>query len=173
MKLPKKKKEKNVTLTDKPNIKVSENNCYKAINGKYFTDEYAYVEWKRENLYRERIIDNLAEVLGYEEGMKLPSFLFKKIKELDGYYYEAIYLCLMDKIKDIRWALGNKNFKSEPSRISYVMAIISNNVLPYHKAVEIKIKREKSERKNIIEEENLIIENKKQNTKDISKWLEE
>ena len=105
--------------------------------------------------------------------MKIPGILFRKLKELDGYNNEALYLCIMDKSEVIKWAIDNKEFKDEVGRICYIMAIINNNIYPFHKAVVKKIKARKLEAEDEETEEDIVIENKVQKTRDVSKWLED
>ena len=145
---------------------------FRAPNKKYFSSEDAYNKWQSNNEYRNKCIDKMFEIMGYKEKMVLPTYFFKKLEELRGVGYEAVYNTMISQANVIGWALKNKNFGGETAKVMYIMAIINNNVMDEYK----KIVRQKREQKTqdfqfFIDE--YPIENKAQPATNISRWLED
>ena len=112
---------------------------------KYFTCEERANKWKIDQTFRPLCIDALIEALGYKKGEKIPSFLFKKLKEYEvaSIGYEVLLATIKDERKNIQWAINNKEFKNEIGKISYIFAILSNHWKDSKKKMKIKEKRSK------------------------------
>lgn len=138
---------------------------------KYYTSKNAYEEWKNNQEYRQKCIDYMYEVLSYETFQKLPGVFFHKLSEWEPYSYEVVYRCMMNSRDAVERSMYNKEFYNENGKVLYICAIYQNNLNDALK----EIKREKFGQKdfNPVESIDLDIQNKKQKTKDISKFLEE
>jgi hypothetical protein len=148
--------------------------AFRAPNKKYFSSEEAYIKWKTNVEYKNKCIDKMFEIMGYNPKMVLPTYFFKLLKKYeDGVGYEAVYNTMVSQTKSIVWALQNKNFGSETAKVLYIMAIIDNNVMDEYKKF-VKEKRENNGLKTeIINIEDINLQTKKQSVTNISKWLED
>ena len=146
---------------------------YKAPNGKYYKTKNIYDEWKLQTDKRIECIDVIMELLGYKKGMKLPTIAFKKIGEYEVYGYDVLFDTIREQIDKIQWALNNKDFKNETGRISYVFAILQNNVMTVYKKKEAEKHEMKINSRIDVTYEDIDIQRSKQEIKDIRKWLED
>ena len=141
---------------------------------KYFASEEGAKKWKSNYDYRTLCIDEFIKVFRYKKGEVIPKILFKKMKE---YEPNAIgYPILLETIKyceeNINWALDNKEFKNEIGKISYVFAIISNNIHDVAKGLSRKQKANNVQEKNNINIDTSLTEHGcKQNKKDLSRFI--
>lgn len=125
---------------------------------------------KEENEYRIQAISKLANLLGYPPKAKMPTYIFKALKELEGFGYQAVDQTIVDKTEDIEWALTHKDFASEHGRISYILAIIQNHCKEtYDRLIKEKLKEDKEDLPVEIEEVRQI----DQKVKDISRFLDD
>ena len=84
---------------------------------------------KEQYLMKNKISDYLIELLGYGQGMKLPTITYKKIEEYRNTCgFEVLYETIKKVSDSIRWAVNNKEFRNEVGKISYIFAIIQNNI---------------------------------------------
>ena len=118
--------------------------AYHAPNGKYYSTKAAYDNMVKQQVDRQRCIDIILDLLGYQPDMKPNTFIFKLLKELEPYGYEVVYDTINEKMKDICWALSKKSFQNETFKIKYVFAIINNSVMDVYKR---KKDQEEQERK--------------------------
>lgn len=148
---------------------------FSKINGKYYASKEIYDNWQSNINYRQKVIDKICfDFLNYEKGQVFPTALTKKLKELDFYGYEVIFETIQRSEKNIEYALTVKEFKNDSSKISYLMAIVKNNINDVYKELQ------RNERKAMlfIEEDTQGLTDiqkiqSKQQEKDIRKWLEE
>ena len=151
--------------------------AYKAPNNKYYSSEAAYKKMAMNAEYRAKCIDAMYAILEYKTFMKLPTYFYKRLKECEGYGYDVVFHCIQNKAKDIKWAINNKNFNSEIGKMMYIWAILNNHMNDALK--EVVAERRAEEKRNQISpveqsvDVDLEINNKKQRTVDISKFLEE
>ena len=89
------------------------------------------------------------EVLNYKNGMILPTIFYKKLSELNGVGYESVYYTFKNQSDSIEWSLRNKDFKSEASKVMYIMAIINNHVMDEYKKLERKQKIEEKQEQQV------------------------
>lgn len=147
--------------------------AYKAEDGKYYSSEYAYKKMFENKEYRKKCIDLIYEVLGYKESMIVPTFFYKSLQKFEGVGYEALYNTMLDQNDKVQWALKNKDFNGETAKVMYIMAIYNNNVMDtYKKMIADKKLKEIIDKKDTVVE---ISENvcRKQETKNISRFLED
>lgn len=149
------------------------------IDGKYYKNQQVYNAWNKENAKRKEVIDVICyEFLDYETGQKFPTVLTKKLKELEFYGYEVVLETIRKCSSSIEYAVKTKNFKNEVGKISYIMAIVQNNINDVYKEHNRKEKlKEKQDKQTIhFEAENSVeIMNigSKHKGKDISDFLED
>ena len=95
----------------------------------YYKSQAVYDQYRHEIDTRNAIVTRIAnEFLGYQAGQKFPAYIQKKLNELNYYSYDVI-LKTIDKMSDkIMYYMNNKEFKNESGKISYIFAIISNNI---------------------------------------------
>lgn len=157
------------------NIKGNSDTAYKAPNGKYYSSQEAYEKILTEQKYKSDCIKLMYNLLGYDQFMKLPTIFYKKLAEWEQYSYKVVYICMIKKSPAIDWALSNKDFKNENSKVLYLCAILDNHMVDTYretKRQEKKVSREVAKNKN--EQINSMeIVNPVQQTKNLSRWLED
>jgi hypothetical protein len=152
---------------------------YKAPNGKYYKSEEMYKAWEKEKDDRKYISEMIAtDFLGYVEGQVFPTFIFKKLKELEFYGYDIIKTTIERCRTSIEYAMSNKVFKNDNARISYIFAIIRNNINDIYKEHVINEKTIENQEKHVtnfeVTDEYAIMNiGSKQKAKDISEFLED
>lgn len=116
--------------------------------------------------------------MDYQTGQTFPTILTKKLKELEFYGYDVIIETIEKCRSSIEYSLKTKQFKNDMNRISYLMAIVKNNINDVYRE---HIRAEKIEEKQRIQtsnfeeicEESIMNIGSKQKAKDISSFLEE
>ena len=144
---------------------------------KYFKNEYVYQEYKKQTNFWKKIINKFAiEYLGYESGQPFPTFLPKRIKELDFYDNETIYRTMLYCDNTIYDSINTKEFSSDYAKVSYILAILRNNINKIWKIVLQERRDAKLAYQPIpsnIYTSLSEIQNPKQKVKDISKFVED
>ncbi len=146
---------------------------YKAENGKYYKSKEVYEVWNKENEDRKKVIEKFAvDFLDYKPGQVFPTVLMKKLKELDFYGYDVINQTIDKTYNSILYAIQHKEFKNDVGKISYIFAIIKNNINDvYRQAVQNEKKKENLyEIDNSVDIDNIQTNHKEKN---IKKWLED
>ncbi|MEY8421981.1 hypothetical protein AALB52_04415 [Lachnospiraceae bacterium 38-14] len=152
---------------------------YKADNGKYYKSKEVYDIWNKENENRKKVIEKFAiDFLDYEPGQVFPTVLTKKLKELEFYGYDVINRTIDKAYNSIQYSIQHKEFKNDIGKISYIFAIIKNNINDVYKQVlrEEKIKEKQKTQTDHFEsisESELMNIGSKRKAKDISEFLEE
>lgn len=152
---------------------------YKADNGKYYKSKEVYDIWNKENENRKKVIEKFAiDFLDYEPGQVFPTVLTKKLKELEFYGYDVINRTIDKTYNSIQYAIQHKDFKNDIGKISYIFAIIKNNINDVYRQVlrEEKIKEKQKTQTDYFEsisESELMNIGSKKKAKDISEFLEE
>lgn len=146
--------------------------AYKSDNGKYWSSESAYQKWKKNQEWRQKSIDLLFEILGYTEHMTIPGVFWKNFKSYEPMGYETVYATIQGERSSIEWALHNKQFKSEAGLILYVCRILENHMIDYYKRV-ISLEQQNVASEQIDIPQDIVVENRKQGSKNISKFLED
>ena len=152
---------------------------YKAPNGKYYKSQKLYEVWLKEKTDRAEFLDMFAsEYLGYEKGQVFPTVLCKRLQELEFYGFDVINQTVKKCHSSIEYALTHKDFASENGKISYIFAIIKNNindVYKEHLRKEKTIEKQQIQTNNIdvTDEQSIMSIGSKQKAKDISSFLED
>ena len=113
--------------------KGNSDSAYRAPNGRYYSTKAVYDAMVQKNTERQRCIDAIRALLGYEDGMKPNTYIFKLLKEIEPYGYDVIYETIHTKAKDICWAFSKKSFNDETGKIKYMFAIINNSIMDVYK----------------------------------------
>lgn len=146
---------------------------YKADNGKYYKSKEVYDIWNKENEDRKNVIERfVVDFLDYKPGQVFPTVLTKKLKELEFYGYDVINRTIDKAYNSIQYAIQHKEFKSDVGKISYIFAIIKNNINDVYKQVVQEEKRSETvcEIDNEVDIDNIQTNHKEKN---IKKWLED
>lgn len=148
---------------------------YKAENGKYYKSKEVYEVWNKENEDRKKVIEKFAvDFLDYQPGQVFPTVLTKKLKELEFYGYDVINKTIDKTYNSILYAIQYKEFKSDVAKISYIFAIIKNNINDVYKQTVQQEKEKKDEIAheidNSVDIDNIQTSHKEKN---IKKWLED
>lgn len=148
---------------------------YKADNGKYYKSKEVYDIWNKENEDRKNVIEKFAvDFLDYKPGQVFPTVLTKKLKELEFYGYDVINRTIDKVYNSIQYAIQHKEFKSDVGKISYIFAIIKNNINDVYKQTVQQEKEKKNgtvcEIDNELDIDNIQTNHKEKN---IKKWLED
>lgn len=125
--------------------------AFKAPTGKYFSSEKAYKIWENNKNYREKCINKVFELLGYESYQKLPSLFYKRLSEWTGYGFETVYRAIGRAEQNICWVLTTKDFSSEVGKLMYITKIIEGQLND--------AKREVLAKNKIVSKENRSVDN--------------
>ena len=101
---------------------------YRGPDKRYYKSEELYNEIKQKRELHRRLVGEILMMLGYEDGMVAPPVVNKKLKELSFYGDDIILETLHDCFQKIEFALRTRDFANEYNKISYVMAIVKNNI---------------------------------------------
>ena len=104
--------------------------------------------------------------------MTVPGVLWKNFAKYEKMGYETVYETIVGERKNIEWALQNKAFKSESGMIMYVCKILENHMMDYYKTIQA-VKKQKQINEAMQLPEDIEIQNKKQGSRDISRFLED
>ena len=144
--------------------------AYRAANGKYYSSMASYQQLEEQKAQRQKCIDALFEILGFDKDTIVPTILFKNLKSYEKMGYDIVYDTIIEEERDINWALQNVNFQNTTGMIMYVCKILENHMMDVYQRK--KFRQCHANRKEIVID-NIEINNKKQKTKDISKFLED
>lgn len=146
---------------------------YKADNGKYYKSKELYDTWNKENEDRKRVIERFtSEFLDYVPGQVFPTVLTKKLKELEFYGYDVIDRTIDKSYDSIQYALRTKDFRNDVGKISYIFAIIKNNINDVYKQV---LREEKEQKREYTIDTSVDVDDIQttHTEKNITKWLED
>lgn len=146
---------------------------YKADNGKYYKSKELYDTWNKENEDRKRVIERFtSEFLDYVPGQVFPTVLTKKLKELEFYGYDVIDRTIDKSYDSIQYALRTKDFRNDVGKISYIFAIIKNNINDVYKQV---LREEKEQKREYTIDTSVNVDDIQttHTEKNITKWLED
>lgn len=146
--------------------------AYKAANGKYYSSEAAYIQLVEQQQQRQKCIDLLYDILDFDRDIIVPSILFKNLKNYEKVGYDVVYETILEERNDINWALNNIDFKNITGMIIYVCKILENHMLDVYKRKQHD-KRVAEKQNDVVIPSSTEVRNKKQKTKDISRFLEE
>lgn len=113
----------------------------------YYKSQEIYDKHCEEQKYREKIVSLFCEdFLKYQVGQPCPTFLFKKLKELNFYSNEIILKTIEQNYSTIKYYSENKEFRNDVQKISYIFAIINNRISEVYKTEERKKTAKRSEK---------------------------
>lgn len=120
---------------------------------------------------RQRCIKLLTEILGYTNGIKMPTNAYSHLKEYkDTCGYDVVYETIKLQRDSIEWALENKHFRDERNKVNYIFAIIQNNIMDTIRLMEAQKKKARSVQP--VSEEDMMVGNaEKKKVKDISAYV--
>lgn len=143
------------------------------INGKYYKSQEVYDQHKTKVEQYKKIINLIAEdFLNYDKNQVFPTLLTKKLKELEFYPNEVILKTIEKNYDTIKYWMMTKDFNNDIGRISYIFAIIKNNINDVYKMWK-KDSDQKLLENKVNNDFDFDIDNYKQKQKDLRKWLEE
>ena len=145
------------------------------IDGKYYKSQEIYDNHKRNtDIYKKIIYIISSDFLGYQKGQSFPTVLAKKLKELEFYPNEVILKTVENNYDNILYWMKNKEFSNDIGKISYIFAIIKNNIndvyRDWKRNQKIKVKENNTNIELSLDIQDI---NTTQKGKDISAWLEE
>lgn len=145
--------------------------AYRATNGRYWSSEAAYRHYLDQQEWYRKSVKLLMVELEYDDSF-VPTLIMKNIKKYAKVGYDVVYDTICQQHNAIMWALQNKTFDREYYKIIYIFKIIDNNILDVYHA------KKKNEEQKKINEAMIVplddnINNKKQATRDISRFLED
>lgn len=108
--------------------RIDRKDAYKAPNGYYYSSEEAYQEATKQKKMREECIKYMYDLMGYKTSMKMPTIFFKKLKEWESYGYSVIYKAMCLAETSLVNTLQHKEFKNESNKVSYISAVIANQL---------------------------------------------
>lgn len=149
--------------------------------GKIYTkkccSEDEYKEYQQEQDCRKLIFDFLKELMGYGENQVLPTVVNKKLSELHmGYTYNTIYETFVACKDNLEyWCNIDGKFNNEYQKISYIFAIVINNINDVDKKLrrEQELDRQKDNHTVDVDVFDITeVATNKTNKKDISSFLD-
>lgn len=152
---------------------------YKDKEVKWFNETYEYLkellDYTSEQKLPKRLVTRIQDL---RNGVGIERGVGRVVKSKEGYPYDIILDTLLSNADVIRWAIEQKNFKDENTKINYIMAIVDSHINDTYIAFQSKLSSEDiKDKDNIIEEERTIriipeVVKLKKNT-GISKFLED
>jgi hypothetical protein len=122
------------------------NDTFIKIEGKYYKSQEIYDQDKHKRQSRLDLVDFIClKFLDYYNGQPFPQILTRKLKELEFYSNDVILETCKQKENDIQYAISTKHFTSEVQKVSYIFAIIKNNIADVNKQFQ---RYNKQERQN-------------------------
>lgn len=110
------------------NDKIDRKDAFKAPNGYYYSSEAAYNQVVEHKEMRNKCIDYMYDIMGYQDHLKMPTIFFKRLKEWEPYGFNVVYIAMTLVETSLRNTLRYKTFQSEYNKVSYITAVIENNL---------------------------------------------
>jgi len=124
----------------------------------YYKSQEIYDKHQNELKCRDEIFDIIHDILGYKKDQLLPKSVKDKINKTIGiiisqykFYEYSIILTTFKLYKNqIIYYMSLKEFDNENQKISYIFAVIQNNINDVYKRIEnAKIAKEKTKNVNL------------------------
>ena len=110
------------------------------VDGKYYKNQEVYEKYWKNKESRNKCLDDLLEVCGYGNGRPVNTIIFRRLKEWNDYYsWETIIRSVALSRSAIQKADSTKSFTSEAGRLSYMLAIINNNLADANKSEPVAV----------------------------------
>lgn len=117
--------------------KLPHNECYEdnsLSTTRYFSSEEAFKKYTANTTYRNKCIDFMFDVMGFNgNNSRLDTRFYKDLESYSDVGFEIVYEVLDGERKSIEWAINNKNFETQYQQIKYIFAIVNNNIMKYQK----------------------------------------
>lgn len=153
---------------------IGTNDTFIKIGTKYYKNQAVYDADLQRRTKRKELIDYICkEFLGYGNGQPFPTSIPKKIKELSFYDDDIILETFKRYASNIHYQFEHKQFSGEYGKVSYIFAIIKNNIADVNAEIQRKKKQDKRTTKDKIECGDLSSIGTKDRGKDISSFLDE
>lgn len=154
---------------------VGNTDIFVKIGGKYYKSQEIYDNYKKQTELHKKIVDIIVnDFLDYQQGQIFPTMLLKKLKELDFYPNEVVLKTIENNHDNICYWMNKKEFSNDIGKISYIFAIIKNNINDIYKNWKRNQQIQTQENNTNIEVSLDIQEiNTTQKGKDITAWLED
>lgn len=112
----------------------------------YYKSQEIYEEYRHSIDCKKKAIDILCkDFLKYKAGQPCPTFVFRKYKSLEFYENEIILKTIEEKYDTLKYYADNKEFKDDIQKVSYLFAIIDNNIGDVYRREERKKLKKKTE----------------------------
>lgn len=145
--------------------------AYRATNGKYWSSVAAYNHHEEQMEWFHKCVNLMMSELGYDDSF-VPTLIMKNLKRYEKVGYDVAHKTIEQQHDAIMWALQNKTFIKEFNKITYVFRIIDNNILDVYEAKK-RDKEQKRINEAMIVPQDDQVQNKRQGTHNISKFLED
>ena len=155
---------------------IGDSSCfYRAPNGYYYKSEELYLEMVQKETVRKNLIRYISlEFLELTEGMKIPGFLLKKIKEYETPYgYSLLLSYLKENHELISRSLARISFSNDVRKIQYLFAIVDGNINTYYKKEKERLAKIEKAKETKVDMPSIEISPVKHKEKDIRGWLDD
>ena len=126
-----------ITCVDTGEQALRENCYYVPKMKRYFSSEEAFQKWNRPDEFWGKVIKEFIDIVDYPSKMKLPGRFLKKLRdEYKGVGFEAVYLALVAKRKEIDYRMQINEFPDYTRKFNYILAMIENDVPAIAKQLE-------------------------------------
>ena len=129
--------------------------AFKAVDGKYYSSENAYLEIKQDKEDYKKAMELIADWIGYPPGTLINTYLIKRANEFRKSWGADVLLETILFTEDqIKWAMMNKEFDTESAMIGYLFAILKNNALTVYNKIqhEKKVKERQENTTAVVED---------------------
>lgn len=152
---------------------------------KYFSSEQGYLLWKdnpkihkevnkngkKVDPYYKRVVDFLVANSDFPKGIPFPTIVLARMR--DNYKsmgYQALFLALTSKEKQIQYYMRVKTFKNYAGKMLYMLAMVKDDVpVEYNRLVKLNAVQICTENDDV----DIELAPKKQKTKDIRAFLDD
>lgn len=149
-------------------------NDFIKVGSKWYKSQEVYDLWKKEDNHRQECLRIIGEALGYETGDKYPTTICREINSMKKYTFEVVEEAVRNKRDSIQYAIDHVSFSSEYNMARYISQIIRGDLKAAQSRLIAREKIIRNTPKVHHDEANGVdinLKNVKQETKDISKWL--
>ena len=103
--------------------------CWKSPTGKYYSSEDAYNKIVEENMWWQKFIELIQDILHHDKNQKIPSYFLRRIKDNFKYYPNEVLYKTLEKDKEfLEKKLWDATFNGERHQINYMFRVIENDI---------------------------------------------
>lgn len=104
---------------------------------RYFSSREAYERWAKPDLYYNKTVGLLIELVDYPSNLKLPPRFLKRLREeYKGVGFEAVYTALIYKRNEIEHRMQINSFADYSHKLNYIAVMIHDDVAVIAKQLE-------------------------------------